>query len=149
LSNTLGGAKFLFEDRPSSLDAMVLAHVLFTLQALPETSVLRSILLEHEKLVNYAEIHKTELLEASSSSSVPQSSADPSSATRRGPSNWSSKPKTNPKREKTEEEKKFKRRGKFFLGAQVVAVVLFLSYIGGYATGGLEGDEDDNDMYYE
>ncbi|XP_071724755.1 mitochondrial outer membrane import complex protein METAXIN-like [Rutidosis leptorrhynchoides] len=149
LSAMIGGQKFLFEDRPSSLDANVLAHVLFTLQALPETSVLRGILLEHDNLVNYAENHKTELLESGSSSSVRQFNADSSSATRGGPSNWRSKPNNKPKREKTEEEKKFKRRAKYFLGAQLVAVVLFLSYIGGYASGDMEDDEDDDDLDYE
>ncbi|KAM7267194.1 hypothetical protein ACFE04_009360 [Oxalis oulophora] len=108
LSAKLDDQKFLFENRPSSLDALVLAHVLFTLQALPETSTLRSILLEHESLVNYAENHKTELLEAGSSSSVPQFSADHSSAAKRGPSNWS-----------------------------------------GYASLGMEDDEDDDDLDYE
>lgn len=53
--------------------------------------MLRSKLLEHSNLVQYAEKLKTEFMEAgSSSSSVPRFPAEPSSSTsRRGPSNWS------------------------------------------------------------
>ncbi|KAM7510559.1 hypothetical protein LguiB_009434 [Lonicera macranthoides] len=82
-------------------------------------------------LVRYAEKHKTELLEAgSSSSSTAPSQPDPSSwAPKRGPSNWSSKPKSKPKREKTEEEKKFRRRAKYFLVTEMVAVLVFLSLV--------------------
>lgn len=136
LSTRLGDQNFLFENRPSSVDAIFLAHALLTLQALPETSVLRSKLLEHGNLVSYAEKLKMEFIEAgSSSSSVPhlQSSSVPhfqsesSSAPRKGPSNWSSKPKTKPKREKTKEEKTFKRRAKYFVVTQLVAVLLFLT----------------------
>uniref|UniRef100_A0A2P2KFZ9 Mitochondrial outer membrane import complex protein METAXIN n=2 Tax=Rhizophora mucronata TaxID=61149 RepID=A0A2P2KFZ9_RHIMU len=90
LSNRLGEQNFLF-DRPSSLDASLLAHVLFTLNALPETSVLRSTLLEFSNMSRYAEKLKTEFLEASSSSSsYPQTQSDFSSSSRRkGPSNSS------------------------------------------------------------
>ncbi|KAM7507270.1 hypothetical protein LguiA_017723 [Lonicera macranthoides] len=131
LSTRLGDQPFFFENRPTSLDAVFLGHALFTLQALPETSILKSKLLEHANLVSYAEKHKTELLEAgSSSSSTAPSQPDPSSwAPKRGPSNWSSKPKSKPKREKTEEEKKFRRRAKYFLVTQMVAVLVFLSLV--------------------
>jgi metaxin len=37
------------------------------------------------------------------------------------------KPKSVPKREKTEQEKTFKRRGSYFVAAQLVAVVVFLT----------------------
>lgn len=148
LSTTLGEQEFLFEDRPSSLDAFFLGHVFFTIQALPETSVLRSSLLEHGNLVRYAEKHKTDLLESgSSSSSIPQLHPEPSSSTpRRGPANSNSKPKRKPKREKTEEEKTFKRRAKYFLVAQGIAILLFLSVMGGYDFSEVEaGDDEGND----
>ncbi|XP_021816042.1 mitochondrial outer membrane import complex protein METAXIN [Prunus avium] len=128
LSSRLEEQNFLFENRPSSLDALFLGQALITLQALPETSVLRSKLLEHENLVRYVDRLKTEIVDAGSSSSVPNFNASPSSAApRRGPSNWSSKPKSKPKREKTKEEISFKRRSKYFLVAQLVSVVLFVT----------------------
>ncbi|KAJ9562652.1 hypothetical protein OSB04_007812 [Centaurea solstitialis] len=92
-----------------------------------ETSVLRGKLLEQANLVKYADKHKAELLDAGSSSSNPSSSSVP----RRGPSNWGSKPKSQPKKERTEEEKSFRRKAKYFLVTQMVAVLVFLSLLGG------------------
>ncbi|XP_010548596.1 PREDICTED: mitochondrial outer membrane import complex protein METAXIN [Tarenaya hassleriana] len=138
LSTRLGEQKFLFEDRPSSLDAFFLAHVLFTLQALPETSVLRSKLMEHNNLVRYAEKLKSDFLEASSSSSPSPLHSFASSFSRK-----SSKPKSKPKGEKTEEEKKFKKRARFFLAAQFIAIVLYLSVMGGVSSDELEYEDDD------
>ncbi|CAI9099146.1 OLC1v1035923C2 [Oldenlandia corymbosa var. corymbosa] len=90
LSTKLGEQSFFFEDRPTSLDAEFLGHVLFTLYALPETSSLRSKLLEHANLVNYAESHKLGFIDA-----APQSQSDPSSsAPKRGPSSFSKLPFT-------------------------------------------------------
>lgn len=56
-----------------------------------------------------------------------------------------SNPKSKPKREKTEEEKKFRRRAKYFLATQLVAVLVFLSLLGGSNDGELELVEDDDD----
>ncbi|KAK8635446.1 hypothetical protein V6N13_004183 [Hibiscus sabdariffa] len=149
LSTRLGDQNFLFDDRPSSLDATFLGHVLVTLHALPETSVLRSKLLGHNNIIRYAEKLKMELIESSSSSSGPQIHSVPSSSTpKRGPSNWSSKPKSKPKREKTEEEKKFKRRAKYFLAAQLLAVLLFLSVMGGSDADDMELDDEDEGLVY-
>ncbi|KAI7751619.1 hypothetical protein M8C21_014763, partial [Ambrosia artemisiifolia] len=94
-----------------------------------ETSVLRGKLLEQPNLALYADKHKAELLDAASSSSSDPSSS--SSIPRRGPSNWSSKPKSKPKRERTQEEKNFRRKAKYFLITQMVAVLVFLSLLGG------------------
>ncbi|XP_023516804.1 mitochondrial outer membrane import complex protein METAXIN-like [Cucurbita pepo subsp. pepo] len=154
LSTRLGDQNFLFENRPSSLDALVLGHLLFTLQVLPETSVLRSKLLEHSNLVRYAEKYMTELIEVGtsslpSSSSARSSSGASSSAPRRGPYNWSSKPKSKQKKEKTKEEKTFKRRGKYFVGAQVVAVLLFLTLMGRGDDAEVELDDDEGYDYSE
>ncbi|KAF5456355.1 hypothetical protein F2P56_025849, partial [Juglans regia] len=148
LSTRLGEQNFLFENRPSSVDAVFLAHALLTLQALSETSVMRSKLLEHANLVKYAEKLKIELIEAgSSSSSVPYFQSDPPSSTsRRGPPNWSSKPRSKPKRQKTKEEKTFRRRAKYFLATQVVAILLFLSFVS-RSDDEVELDEDEGYGY--
>ncbi|EEF34677.1 expressed protein, putative [Ricinus communis] len=53
-----------------------------------------------------------------------------------------SKPKRKPKREKTEEEKTFRRRAKYFLATQVVAILLFLSVMGGHDFSDVEVDDD-------
>ncbi|PHT29422.1 hypothetical protein CQW23_31021 [Capsicum baccatum] len=60
-----------------------------------------------------------------------------------------SKPKSKPKREKTEEEKKFRRRAKYFLVTQLVAVLVFLSLLGGSDDAELELDEDDDSVDYD
>ncbi|KAL0287815.1 UNVERIFIED_CONTAM: Mitochondrial outer membrane import complex protein METAXIN [Sesamum radiatum] len=149
LSSRLGEQSFFFDNRPTSLDAAFLGHVLFVLHALPETSVLRSKLLSHSNLVSYAENLKMEYVDANlSSSSVPQS--DPSSsASKRGPSHWSSKPRSKAKREKTEEEKKFRRRAKYFLATQLVAVLIFLSLLGGSSDTEVELGDDDDGLIYD
>ena len=54
-----------------------------------------------------------------------------------------SKPKSKPKREKTEEEKTFKRRAKYFLATQLVAVLLFLTLMGRPDDADVELDDDD------
>ncbi|KAG9160381.1 hypothetical protein Leryth_008785 [Lithospermum erythrorhizon] len=147
LSTRLGEQDYLFNNRPTSLDAYLLSHVLIALYALPETSVLRDKLLEHTNLVRYAEHLKTECMD-SSSTSTPLSQSDPSSSsTKRGPSKWSSKPKPKQKREKTEEEKKFGKRAKYFLVTQMVAVLVFLTIIN--SSGATDMEFDDDDLNYE
>lgn len=42
------------------------------------------------------------------------------------------KSKSKPKREKTKEEKSFKRKAKYFVAAQLVAVVVFLTFMTAY-----------------
>ncbi|CAI0427819.1 unnamed protein product [Linum tenue] len=54
-----------------------------------------------------------------------------------------SKPKRKPKREKTEEEKSFQRKAKYFIGAQLVAVLLFLSLLGSSSKADLDEDDED------
>lgn len=62
-----------------------------------------------------------------------------------------SKPKPKQKRERTEEEKAFRRRAKYFLLTQLVSVVVFLTLLGPIsAHEELEMDEDDDDdLSYE
>ncbi|KAJ4963140.1 hypothetical protein NE237_023079 [Protea cynaroides] len=146
LSTRLGEQTFFFENRLTSLDAIFLGHALFVGQVLPDTSVLRSKLLGHGNLIRYIEKFKMEFLEDSSSSSIPRSPFEPSSSStpqRRGPSSWSSKPRSKPKREKTEEEKTFRRRAKYFLATQLVAVLVFLSLMSGSDDADVEVDDDD------
>ncbi|XP_023735212.1 mitochondrial outer membrane import complex protein METAXIN [Lactuca sativa] len=145
LSTKLGEESFFFDNRPTSLDAIFLGHALITLYALPETSMLRSKLLEQPNLVLYADKHKAELLDSSDPSS---SSSSSSSIPKRGPSNWSSKPKSQPpKRERTEEEKNFRRKAKYFLVTQLVAVLVFLSLLGGSDDTEVDADGDDDFDY--
>ncbi|MED6187340.1 hypothetical protein PIB30_075472 [Stylosanthes scabra] len=129
LSTWLGEQSYLFENRPSSLDATFLAHGLVVLQALPESSVLQPKLLEHGNLVRYVQQCKTELIDASPTPTYAWHTAGSSSTSSRSTSSSKTKTKTKskPKREKTEEEKTFKRRSKYFVAAQLVAVVVFIT----------------------
>jgi len=98
-------------------------------------------------LVNFVEHHKVQLLEDSSSSRV-GSSPSPSSSTprKRASAGQSYKPKPKAKKERTEEEKKFRQRAKYFLATQLVAVLVFLSLMGGVDSSELD---DDDGMDYE
>lgn len=58
-----------------------------------------------------------------------------------------SKFKSRHKKEKTKEEKKHRKRAKYFVVAQLVAVVLFLSIMSGISDGG-EVELDDGDLDY-
>lgn len=163
LSTRLGEDSFFFENRATSLDASFLGHVLFTLQALPDTSILKSKLLAHENLVKSAESFKVNYIKAGPSSSVPQfrvpspyvpqsqsdstASASASASAGRGSSTWGSNPKSKPKREKTEEEKTFRRRAKYFLVTQLVGVLIFLSLLGGSDNDKAELDDEDGLQY--
>lgn len=141
LSNCLGEQNYLFENRPSSLDAIFLAHGLIVLQALPESSMMRINFLEHPNLVRYVEHCKTEIIEADTSpSSGPHFHTNASSSASRSQSTKSSKPKSKPKREKTKEEKSYKRRSTYFVVAQLVTIVVFLTLMTTYDDG-VEADE--------
>ncbi|XP_057431046.1 mitochondrial outer membrane import complex protein METAXIN-like [Lotus japonicus] len=141
LSTWLGEQNYLFENRPSSLDAIFLAHALVVLQALPESSVLRIKFSEHANLVRYVQQCKAELTAAGTSPGDQYFNADASSSASRG--RPSSKPKSKAKKEQTKEEKTFRRRAKYFVVAQLVSVVLFLSILTGYGNNGdVEIDDD-------
>lgn len=61
-----------------------------------------------------------------------------------------SKPRTKPKRQPpTKEEKTFKRRAKYFVIAQLVAVVLFVSVLSGYRNNAADMELDNDDLGYE
>ncbi|KAJ6922226.1 mitochondrial outer membrane import complex protein METAXIN [Populus alba x Populus x berolinensis] len=144
LSTTLGDQTFLFE-RKFIKD--ILAFIFLLKFKCQESSVLRLALSEHGNLIRYAEKLKSEYLEGGSSSSVPQFHSEASSTSTRRPSNSSSKTKKQPKREKTEEEKTFRRRAKYFLVTQLVAVLVFLSVMGGYDFSEVEVDDDEGFSY--
>ncbi|KAJ3678395.1 hypothetical protein LUZ60_002198 [Juncus effusus] len=147
LSLRLGDQVFFFDNRPTDVDALFLGHALFVLNALPEGSVLRSNLLKHDNLVKYTEHLKAELLTATSAPSHDATSASSSkSVPRRKPSSgWGAKPKAKAKKERTEEEKTFRRRAKYFLGTQLIAVLVFLSLMGGSGA----SDFDDDGLDYD
>ncbi|KAG6491118.1 mitochondrial outer membrane import complex protein METAXIN [Zingiber officinale] len=144
LSAKLGNEEFFFEERPTSVDALFLAHAAFVINALPETSLLRSSLVKYANLTRFVETFKGDMLEASCSSSQTASpfEASSSSVPRTKKSKQSPKPKPK-KRERTEEEKSFRRRAKYFIAAQVVSVLIFLTVLGGMGDFGV--DDDDND----
>ncbi|XP_027904928.1 mitochondrial outer membrane import complex protein METAXIN-like [Vigna unguiculata] len=150
LSTLLGEQNYLFENRPSSLDAIFLAHALVVLQALPESSILRANFLERIILVRYVQQCNTKIVEASAlPSNYPDFHAEPSSSSSasKGRSTSGSKPKTKPKRKpQTKEEKTFRRRAKYFVVAQLVAVILFLSVRSGF---GDYADLDLDDVGYD
>lgn len=105
--------------------------------------------MEHDTLVRYVRKCKTEIIEAG-----PQTHTDASSSGFRIPSTQSKicpcfrminlfqffiynlnmyfvgegqKFKSEPKRKKTDEEKRFKSKGRYFVAAQLVAVAVFLT----------------------
>ncbi|KAL5225329.1 hypothetical protein ABZP36_011968 [Zizania latifolia] len=144
LSTRLGDQIFLFDNSPTDVDALFLGHALFVLNALPDTSVLRSCLQKHDNLVNFAEHLKVQLLEVDTSTTGLGSSTDPSSSStprKRASSGRGYKPKPRAKKERTEEQKTFRRRSKYFLVTQLVAVLVFLSLMGGVDSSELD-DED-------
>lgn len=61
--------------------------------------------------------------------------------------NLGSKPKSQPKRERTPEEKNFRRKAKYFLITQMVAVLVFLSLLGG--SDDTEADDADGDEGFD
>ncbi|XP_058728879.1 mitochondrial outer membrane import complex protein METAXIN-like isoform X2 [Vicia villosa] len=138
LSKWLGEKNYLFGDSPSSLDAIFLAHGLVALQALPESSALRIKFLEHDNLVRYVRKCKTEIIEAG-----PQIHTDASSSGFRIPSTQRHTSKSAPKREKTDEEKRFKRKGRYFVAAQLVAVAVFLTLMMSFDFAEVEGEKVD------
>ncbi|KAF8698105.1 hypothetical protein HU200_035620 [Digitaria exilis] len=145
LSLILGDQIFLFDNSPTDADALFLGHALFVLSALPDASVLRGTLQIYENLVNFVEHHKVRLLGDSSSPGL-GSSTSPSSSTprKRASAGQSYKPKPRAKKERTVEEKKFRQRSKYFLAAQLVAVLVFLSLMGVDSS---ELDDDDGIDY--
>lgn len=55
-------------------------------------------------------------------------------------------PRANLRGKRQEEERKFKRRAKYFLVTQLVAVMVFISLLGGSE---IELDDNDDDLNYD
>lgn len=141
LSTKLGDQTFLFENKPTSLDAIFLGHILFVLHTFNDSSTLRKELMKHDNLVKYAENLKTKFLEASGSSPLLRSAPGFTSSSRtgakyKGPNKKDTKPKT-------EEEKTFRRRAKYFLITQFIAVLVFLTLMGSINEGEVEMEDED------
>ncbi|MED6126456.1 hypothetical protein PIB30_078654 [Stylosanthes scabra] len=108
-----------------------------------ESSVLQSNLLEHANLVRYVQQCKTEFIDASPTPTYSWQShtAGSSSTSSRSTSSSKTKTKSKPKRDKTEEEKTFKIRSKYFVAAQLVAVVVFITIMTSFDDAEVDLDE--------
>eukprot|EP01018_Ginkgo_biloba_P027322 Gb_34072 [translate_table: standard] len=149
LSTKLGEQSFFFENRPTSLDAIFLGHALFVLQTSTDSSVMRRELMKHDNLIRYAENLKNEFLESEGSTSIPRFPSEPASSSKAGKSRTShggakyKGSKENAKKERTEEEKIFRKRAKYFLITQFVAVIVFLTLMGGSSEDDVELEDED------
>eukprot|EP00252_Welwitschia_mirabilis_P014112 TRINITY_DN31154_c0_g1_i1.p1 TRINITY_DN31154_c0_g1~~TRINITY_DN31154_c0_g1_i1.p1 ORF type:complete len:331 (+),score=62.42 TRINITY_DN31154_c0_g1_i1:187-1179(+) len=141
LSEVLGDQPYFLANEPTTIDAILVGHILFVLHAFDDSSVLKQLLKKHESLSNYAENIKSTFLEASSSSDVQKSFSAFSKMSRKDSRHKGNKEK--PKREKTEEEKNFKRRSKYFLITQFVTVIVFLALMGNLTESEFEMEDED------
>ncbi|EFJ10593.1 hypothetical protein SELMODRAFT_447229 [Selaginella moellendorffii] len=136
---------YLVSDKPTSLDAMLLAHILFVLSVPLVGSILKDELVsKHPLLVQYAESMKDTLLksnEPSPSDSVKSPPTSPRASSHASSSSRDKDKGTNPepKRKQTPKEKEFRKRGKMFVMAQLAALVAYIVY------SGLPFEEDDGD----
>lgn len=141
LSTKLEDQAFLFENKPTSLDAIFLGHILFVLHTFNDSSTLRQELMKHDNLVKYAENLKTKFLEASGSSPLLRSASGFTSGSRTGAKYRG--PKEKDKKPKTEEEKTFRRRAKYFIITQFIAVLVFLTLMGSINEDEVEMEDED------
>ncbi|KAL3685307.1 hypothetical protein R1sor_003329 [Riccia sorocarpa] len=134
LSIRLQDQDYFVAGKPTSLDAAVLGHVFFVQHAPLELSFLKEQLNKHRNLVVYAEKMESKLLGDSaptvfppprSSSPPPGSYASSSSRGTAGPSNTKAAPK-----KRSEKDKLFRKRAKYFIIAQVAAVLLYVVFAG-------------------
>eukprot|EP00245_Coleochaete_scutata_P007974 TRINITY_DN23822_c0_g1_i1.p1 TRINITY_DN23822_c0_g1~~TRINITY_DN23822_c0_g1_i1.p1 ORF type:complete len:329 (+),score=68.01 TRINITY_DN23822_c0_g1_i1:3-989(+) len=139
LAVRLGENSSFFEGRPTSLDAAVAAHLIFVLEAPYEKNLLKEMIESYPFLVRFANEIKRVLQERSyhrEPRSPPPFSRIPfgfAGTAPRPPTGTSSK--RNEK--KTAKELKFKKRARYFVAAQIIAVVAFVFF-----AGFVEVDED-------
>lgn len=140
LSVLLGDQKFFFNNRPSSLDALVLGHLLFHMKVPFEVSTLKGEILKHQNLVNYAENWCKQLLgEEVDAAFHPKVPPPP-------PTKPVSKEREKPaKKPRNEKDIIFKKRAKYFVIAQFVAVLMYVVFAGIEVDEGDEDDGGDND----
>jgi len=135
LSVLLGDQKFFFNNRPSSLDALVLGHLLFHVRVPFEVSTLKGEILKYQNLVNYAEHWCKQLLgEEGDAAFLPKAPPPPSE---KPVAKEKEKPAKKPRNEK---DIIFKKRAKYFVIAQFVAVLMYVLFAGIEVD---DGDEDD------
>lgn len=137
LSVLLGDQKFFFNSRPSSLDALVIGHLLFHMKVPFEVSTLKGEILKHSNLVSYAEHWCKQLLAAEG---APVDAAFRPTAPPPAPSKPAPKEREKPaKKPRNEKDITFKKRAKYFVIAQFVAVLMYVVFAG------IEVDEGDDD----
>lgn len=134
LSVLLGDQKSFFNNRPSSLDALVLGHLLFHLKVPFEVSTLKGEILKYENLVNYAEHWSKQLLgEEQDAAFRPKAPPPP-------PAKPVPKEREKPaKKPRNEKDITFKKRAKYFMIVQFVAVLVYV------LLAGIEVDDGDED----
>jgi metaxin len=141
LSVRLQDQKLFFGDRPTSLDALVLGHLLFHLNVSLEVSNLREEISKYPNLVTYAQSLKSQLL--GGDDGVPMGSAfgNPKAPPRPPPppptstTHQSSSPDTSGKekpanKSRNDKDKLFKKRAKYFVIAQFVAILIYVVFAG-------------------
>jgi len=126
--------RFFFNSRPSSLDALVLGHLLFHLKVPFEVSTLKGEILKYENLVNYAEHWSKKLLgEEEDAAFRPKAPPPP-------PAKPVPKEREKPaKKPRNEKDITFKKRAKYFVIVQFVAVLVYV------LLAGIEVDDGDED----
>jgi metaxin len=138
LSVLLGDQKFFFNNRPTSLDALVLGHLLFHMKVPFEISTLKGEIYKYQNLVNYAESWSKQLLGEDGAPIDPAFSpkAPPPPPSKAAPPKEREKPAKKPRSDK---DIIFKRRAKYFVIAQFVAVLMYVVFAG------FEVDDDGDD----
>ncbi|KAJ7571717.1 hypothetical protein O6H91_01G174600 [Diphasiastrum complanatum] len=151
LALRLGDQKYFFESKPTSLDAVVLGHILFHLHAPLENPTLKDEIQKHKNLVMYAEVHKAELLANSIPSFSYFSPAPASASTSTSASRSTASTSTAATSEKTQKKADikdaiFKKRARYFVLTQLAVVILYVVLTGiRYEEETIEDDNNDDD----
>ncbi|BBM99213.1 metaxin [Marchantia polymorpha subsp. ruderalis] len=133
LSVRLQDQTYFIAGKPTSLDAVVLGHILFIQHAPLELSILKEELNKHRALIVYAENLKKKILGDLPPTIFPKAYSPPPTT---GPSSSSSRGTTGPTttkpapKKRTEKDKLFRKRAKYFVIAQVAAVLLYVVFAG-------------------
>jgi metaxin len=156
LSVRLQDQKLFFGDRPTSLDALVLAHLLFHLNVSFQVSNLREEISKYPNLVTYAQSLKSQLLGGDDDGvpmgaafGNPKSPPPPPPPTPRPPT--STAPTTSGKekpanKSRNDKEKMFQKRAKYFVIAQFVAILMYVVFAGiGFADDAQDDDGSEDE----
>lgn len=144
LSVLLGDQKFFFNNRPTSLDALVLGHLLFHMKVPFEISTLKGEIFKHENLVTYAESWSKQLLEEDGApiDAAFRPKVPPPPPSKPAPAKEREKPAKKPRSEK---DLIFKKRAKYFVIAQFVAVLMYVVFSGFEVDAGDDDGVEDDD----